>query len=59
MEMSQGNFLYSYYKQTEMSFFFSFTKSENIRVEEILPRAGGVSTSGWERRWGNSVRGQI
>jgi hypothetical protein len=29
MEMSQGNSLRSYLKQTKMSFFFSFTKSEN------------------------------
>jgi hypothetical protein len=35
MEMSQGNSLYSYLKQTKMSFFF-LTKSENKRVEQVL-----------------------
>jgi hypothetical protein len=33
MEMSQGNSLYSYLKQTKMSYF---TKSENRRAEQIL-----------------------
>jgi hypothetical protein len=44
MEMSQRNSLYSYLKQTKMS-FFSFTKSENRRVEKVLP-GGGLGTSG-------------
>jgi hypothetical protein len=35
MEMSQINSLYSYLKQTKMSFFF-FTKLENRRVEQVL-----------------------
>jgi hypothetical protein len=43
MEISQGNFLCSYLKQTKM-FFFSFTKSEDRRVEQVLP--GEVGTSG-------------
>jgi hypothetical protein len=37
MEMSQGNFLYSYLKQTKMS-FFSSTKSESMRAEQLLSR---------------------
>jgi hypothetical protein len=41
--MSQGNSLCSYLKQTKMS-FFSFTKLENKRAEQVLP--GGVGTSG-------------
>jgi hypothetical protein len=43
MEMSQENSLYSYFKQTKMS-FFSFTKLENRREEQILSR--GVVNSG-------------
>jgi hypothetical protein len=42
MEMSQGNTLCSHRKQTKMSFFFSFTKLENRRVEQVLSRGGGV-----------------
>jgi hypothetical protein len=46
MEMSQGNSLYTYLKQTDMS-FFSFTKSENRRAEWVLsgrliPVGGGA-----------------
>jgi hypothetical protein len=40
MEMSQENSLHSYLKQTKISLFFSFTKSEDRRVEEVL--SGGV-----------------
>jgi diaminopimelate decarboxylase len=40
MEMSQGNSLHSYLKQTKM-LFFSFTKLENQRVEQVLPGGGG------------------
>jgi hypothetical protein len=49
MNMSQGNSL-CYLKQTKMSFFFlSFTKSENGRVEKVLPGAGvGYSGKGEE-----------
>jgi hypothetical protein len=36
MEMSQGNSLYSYLKQTKWHFFL-FTKSENRRAEQVLP----------------------
>jgi hypothetical protein len=49
MEMSQGNSLFSYLKQIEISFFFSFTKSENRRAEQVLPQ-GEVGTSAGERR---------
>jgi hypothetical protein len=41
MEMSQGNPLCSYLKQRKMS-FFSFTKSENRRVEQVLPEGSLV-----------------
>jgi hypothetical protein len=36
MEMSQGNSLYSYLKQTKVSFYFCFTKLQNRRVEQVL-----------------------
>jgi hypothetical protein len=36
MEMSQGNSLYSYLKQIEMS-FCSFTKMENKKAEQFWP----------------------
>jgi hypothetical protein len=36
IEMSQGNFLYSYLKQTNMTFYFSFMKSQNRREEKVL-----------------------
>jgi hypothetical protein len=54
MEMSQGNSLCSYLKQTKMKFFFSFTKSENRRVEQVLPGgigATGRGAGGGERVW--------
>jgi hypothetical protein len=35
MEMSQGNSLYSYLKQTKMSFFFLF-KVENRKAKQVL-----------------------
>jgi hypothetical protein len=35
MEMSPGNYLNSYLKQTKMP-FLSFTKSENRRAEQVL-----------------------
>jgi hypothetical protein len=47
MDMSQENSLCSYLKQTQMS-FFSFTKSENRRAEQVL--SGAVGTILWE--WG-------
>jgi hypothetical protein len=45
MEMSQEDSLCSYPKQTKMS-FFSFTKSENRRTEQVLPGEGGISWGG-------------
>jgi chloramphenicol O-acetyltransferase len=56
MEVTQGNTLYSYLKQAKIpffsSFFFAYTKSENRRVEQVLP--GEVCTA---RRWGNGEEG--
>jgi hypothetical protein len=43
MAMSQENSLQSYLKQTKCH-FFSFTKSENRRAEQVL--LGGVGNSG-------------
>jgi hypothetical protein len=39
MEISQGNSLCSYVKQTKMS-FFCFTKSENKRARQFMPGEG-------------------
>jgi hypothetical protein len=51
--MSQANSLNSYLKQTKMS-FFSLTKSENRRAEQVL--SGGCYQ--WERRmWGKGEGG--
>jgi hypothetical protein len=48
--MSQGNSLYNYLKQIKMSFFFSFTKLENRRAEQVL--SGGLAGGGCkERMW--------
>jgi hypothetical protein len=60
MEMSQGNSLCIYLKQIKMSFFFSFTKLENRRAEQILP--GGKRRCGraWEGEYGaNTVHTYI
>jgi hypothetical protein len=54
MEVPQGNSLCSYLKQTKMS-FFSFTKSENRRMEQVLP--GGLVSVGGGKRWGKGVGG--
>jgi hypothetical protein len=43
--MSQGNFLCSYLKQTKMS-FFSCTKLENRRAEQVLSGRSGISGRG-------------
>jgi hypothetical protein len=40
MEVPQENSLCSYLKQAKLSFFFSFIKSENRIVEQIL--SGGL-----------------
>jgi hypothetical protein len=45
MKMSQENSLYSYLKQTNIP-FFSFTKSENRRAKQVLPRGVGMSGKG-------------
>jgi hypothetical protein len=55
MEMSQGKSLNNYLKQTKLSFFFSFTKLENRRVEKAL--SGGVGTSGRGENVGKGVGG--
>jgi hypothetical protein len=54
MEMSQGNSLCNYLKETKMS-FFSFTKLENRRVEQVL--LGGLAPVGGGKRWGKGVGG--
>jgi hypothetical protein len=59
MEMSQGNSLCSNLKQ-KCHFFFSFTKAENRRVEQILPGGRVVPVGGGGgRRWGKGMGGQI
>jgi hypothetical protein len=50
--MSQGNSICSYLKQTNVSFFFPFTKLENRRAEQVLPEKGLVIMGG-----GKYVRG--
>jgi hypothetical protein len=55
MGKPQGNSLCSYLKQANMS-FFSFTKSENRREEQVLP-GGGLVTVGGGRRWEMGVGG--
>jgi hypothetical protein len=54
MEMSQGNSLCSYLKQTKIEFFF--TKSENRRVEQVLPRVVSTYGNGEQvGKWGGRV----
>jgi hypothetical protein len=55
MEMSQGNSLCSYLKQTKMLFFFSFKKSDKRRVEQGLPERREVGTMGRGRMWRKGV----
>jgi predicted acetyltransferase len=50
LEMSQGNSLGRYLKQTKMSGFISFTKSKNRRAKQVL--SGGIGTSVWEEEVG-------
>jgi hypothetical protein len=52
MEMSQGNLLHRYLKQTKVSFFFSFTKLKIGRSEQVLPGVVGNSGRGEEERKG-------
>jgi hypothetical protein len=55
MELSQGNSLCSYLKQTKM-LFFSFTNSENSKPEQVLSGGWGELVSfGGGKRWGNGV----
>jgi hypothetical protein len=49
MEMSQGNSLYSYLKQTKRSFFFFFYKIGE-QDEEQVP-SGRLVSVGRERMW--------
>jgi hypothetical protein len=51
MEISHGNPLYSYLKQTKMSFIF--TKTDNRRVKQVLLR--GLVPVGEGRMWGKSI----
>jgi hypothetical protein len=54
MEISQGNSLCSYLKQTKMSFLFSFIKLEDRRAEQVL-----WGKEGWYQlgKWGKDVGG--
>jgi hypothetical protein len=54
-EMSQGNSLRSYLKQTKMPFYFSFTKSQNRRAEQSY--LGGRVPVGKRRRWKKGTDG--
>jgi hypothetical protein len=56
MEISQGNTLCSYLKQTKNVIFFSFTKLENRRVEQVLSGGGGLVPVGGGKRWGKDVK---
>jgi hypothetical protein len=49
--------LCSYHNQTKMSFLFSFTKSENRRVEHVLTGVEGLVPLGAGRRWGKGMGG--
>jgi hypothetical protein len=44
MKTSEGNSLYSYFKQAKLTFYFSFMKSQNRRAEQVL--YGGLVTVG-------------
>jgi hypothetical protein len=48
MEMSQGNSLYSYLKQTKISvfYFYFFTKIKNRRKKQFLSGGGLVPVAG-------------
>jgi hypothetical protein len=52
MGIAEGNSLcsYLYLKQAKMS-FFSSTKLENRRAEQVLPWRGVVIPVGWGRWW--------
>jgi hypothetical protein len=53
MEMPQRNFLCSYFKQTKMAIFFSF--SNQRAGEETGPNLGGRGTSGRGEEWGKGT----
>jgi hypothetical protein len=58
LEMSQGNSLCSYLKQTKMPFFFPFTKSENRRAEQVLSVGrgrGGIGEGDWEGEYSTNT----
>jgi hypothetical protein len=59
MEVPQGNSSCSYLKQAKMLsylfFFFSYTKSENRRAEQVL--CGGLVAVGGGMKLGNSEGG--
>jgi hypothetical protein len=52
MKMSQENSMCSYLKQKNV-IFFSFTKLESRRAEQVL--SGDLVPVEGERRWGESV----
>jgi hypothetical protein len=56
-EMSQGNSLYNYLKQTKLSYYFAFTKVQEGRTGPAC--GGGVDTSGRREEVGNGEGGQI
>jgi hypothetical protein len=59
-EVPQGNALCSYLKQAKMAFYcllFSYTKSENRRAEQVLPRGRVFVPEGGARMWGNGEEG--
>jgi hypothetical protein len=48
-------YTWKYHKETPcvgVSFFFSFTKSENRRAEQVLQCGEGLVPVGGGRRWG-------
>jgi hypothetical protein len=55
MEMSQGNSLCSYHKETKMS-LFSFINLGNRRVDQVL--SGNMVPVGGGRRWEKDVQGE-
>jgi hypothetical protein len=51
MKVPQANSLCSYLKQAKMLFFpsfFSYTKSENRRMEQVMPEESGTGGKGDE-----------
>jgi hypothetical protein len=54
MEMSQGNFLWTYLTQTKMSFFFIKNREQEGRTDP----SGGLLPVGWGRTWGEGEEGE-